>query len=101
MARLTILGIKNISSEIIEAGIMAGCNKWQMLFKVEIPSARSPIMLGINQVIMQCLAMVVIAAFIGQPGLGHDLLVRLQGLRLGEAFEIGVAVVLIAITLDR
>ena len=50
---------------------------------------------------MQCLAMVVIAAFIGQPGLGHDLLVRLQGLRLGEAFEIGVAVVLIAITLDR
>ena len=80
---------------------MAGCNKWQMLFKVEIPSARSPIMLGINQVIMQCLAMVVIAAFIGQPGLGHDLLVRLQGLRLGEAFEIGVAVVLIAITLDR
>ena len=101
MARLTILGIKNISSEIKEAGVMAGCNKWQMLFKVEIPSARSPIMLGINQVIMQCLAMVVIAAFIGQPGLGHDLLVRLQGLRLGEAFEIGVAVVLIAITLDR
>ena len=61
MARLTILGIKNISSEIKEAGVMAGCNKWQMLFKVEIPSARSPIMLGINQVIMQCLAMVVIA----------------------------------------
>ena len=101
MARLTILGIRNISSEVKEAGIMAGCNKWQMLFKIEIPSARSPIMLGINQVIMQCLAMVVIAAFIGQPGLGHDLLVRLQGLRLGEAFEIGVAVVLIAITLDR
>ena len=50
---------------------------------------------------MQCLAMIVIAAFIGQPGLGHDLLIRLQGLRLGEAFEIGVAVVLIAITLDR
>ena len=45
--------------------------------------------------------MIVIAAFIGQPGLGHDLLIRLQGLRLGEAFEIGVAVVLIAITLDR
>ena len=101
MTRLTILGIQNISKEIREAGIMAGCTKWQMLFKVEIPAARSPIMLGINQVIMQCLAMVVIAAFIGQPGLGHDLLVRLQGLRLGEAFEIGVAVVLIAITLDR
>tara|TARA_B100001123_G_scaffold413490_1_gene511910 strand:- start:121 stop:2121 length:2001 start_codon:yes stop_codon:yes gene_type:complete len=101
MARLTILGLKGISTEVKEAGVMAGCNKWQMLFKVEIPSARSPIMLGVNQVIMQCLAMVVIAAFIGQPGLGHDLLIRLQGLRLGEAFEIGVAVVLIAITLDR
>ena len=45
-------------------------------------------MLGINQVIMQCLAMVVIAAFIGQPGLGHDLLVRLQGLRLGERLKL-------------
>ena len=101
MARLTILGLQNISQEIKEAGIMAGCTKWQMLFKVEIPAARSPIMLGVNQVIMQCLAMIVIAAFIGQPGLGHDLLIRLQGLRLGEAFEIGVAVVLIAITLDR
>ena len=58
-------------------------------------------MLGVNQVIMQCLAMVVIASFIGQPGLGHDLLARLQNLRLGQAFEIGVAVVLIAVTLDR
>ena len=70
MARLTILGLQNISQEIKEAGIMAGCTKWQMLFKVEIPAARSPIMLGVNQVIMQCLAMIVIAAFIGQPGLG-------------------------------
>ena len=80
---------------------MNGCNKWQMLFKVELPGARSSLMLGINQVIMQCLAMVVIASFIGQPGLGHDLLARLQNLRLGQAFEIGVAVVFIAITLDR
>ena len=101
MTRLTILGLKGVSQEIKEAGIMAGCSKWQMLFKVEIPSARSSIMLGINQVIMQCLAMVVIASFIGQKGLGHDLLARLQNLRLGQAFEIGVAVVFIAITLDR
>ena len=101
MTRLTILGLKELSSEIIEAGRMNGCNKWQMLFKVELPGARSSLMLGINQVIMQCLAMVVIASFIGQPGLGHDLLARLQNLRLGQAFEIGVAVVFIAITLDR
>ena len=101
MTRLTILGLKELSSEIIEAGRMNGCNYWQMLFKVELPGARSSLMLGVNQVIMQCLAMVVIASFIGQPGLGHDLLARLQNLRLGQAFEIGVAVVFIAITLDR
>ena len=101
MTRLTMLGLREISSEVREAGIMAGCTRWQMLYKVEIPSARSALMLGVNQVIMQCLAMVVIASFIGQPGLGHDLLTRLQNLRLGQAFEIGVAVVLIAVTLDR
>jgi glycine betaine/proline transport system permease protein len=101
MTRLTMLGLREISSEVREAGIMAGCTRWQMLYKVEIPSARSALMLGVNQVIMQCLAMVVIASFIGQPGLGHDLLARLQNLRLGQAFEIGVAVVLIAVTLDR
>ena len=70
MTRLTILGLKGVSPEIIEAGIMAGCTRLQMLFKVELPAARASIMLGINQVIMQCLAMVVIASFIGQAGLG-------------------------------
>ena len=101
MTRLTILGIKGISREIIEAGTMAGCTARQMLFKVEIPAARSTLMLGVNQVIMQCLAMVVIASFIGQSGLGHDLLTRLQRLAIGQALEVGIAVVFIAIALDR
>jgi glycine betaine/proline transport system permease protein len=101
MTRLTMMGLREISSEVREAGIMSGCTRWQMLYKVEIPAARAALMLGVIQVIMQCLAMVVIASFIGQPGLGHDLLTRLQNLRLGQAFEIGVAVVLIAVTLDR
>ncbi|MDB2324136.1 ABC transporter permease subunit [Alphaproteobacteria bacterium] len=101
MTRLTMMGLREISSEVREAGIMSGCTRWQMLYKVEIPAARAALMLGVNQVIMQCLAMVVIASFIGQPGLGHDLLTRLRNLRLGQAFEIGVAVVLIAVTLDR
>ena len=101
MTRLTMMGLREIPNEIREAGIMAGCTRFQTLFKVEMPAARPAIMLGVNQVIMQCLAMVVIASFIGQPGLGHDLLTRLQNLRLGQAFEIGVAVVLIAVTLDR
>ena len=101
MTRLTLLGIKGIPSEVIEAGTMAGCTPKQMLFKVELPSARSEIMLGVNQVIMQCLAMVVIASFIGQSGLGYDLLTRLQRLAIGQALEVGIAVVLIAIALDR
>jgi len=101
MTRLTLIGLRNISEEIIEAGIMAGCTPRQMLFKVELPAARSQLMLGVNQIIMQCLAMVVIAAFIGQSGLGHDLLTRLQRLAIGQAFEVGIAVVFIAIALDR
>ena len=101
MARLTILGLRGVSPEIVEAGLMAGCTRLQMLHKVEIPAARPTIMVGVNQVIMQCLAMVVIASFIGAKGLGHDLLFRLQSLRIGQALEIGVAIVFMAVTLDR
>ncbi len=101
MARLTLLGLRGVPSEVREAGVMAGCTKRQMLRKVEVPAARHALMVGVNQVIMQCLAMVVIAAFIGAKGLGHDLLFRLQSLRIGQAFEIGVIIVLMAIALDR
>lgn len=101
MARLTILGLKSIPREIIEAGAMAGCTAAQMLWKVEIPAARKTLMVGVNQVIMSCLAMVVIASFVGAKGLGQDLLFRLQSLRIGQALEIGVAIVFIAIMLDR
>ena len=101
MARLTLLGLRGVSPEVREAGVMGGCTKRQMLLKVEIPAARNALMVGVNQVIMQCLAMVVIASFIGAKGLGNDLLFRLQSLRIGQALEIGVAIVLMAITLDR
>ena len=101
MARLTVLGLKGIAEEVREAGRMAGCTRWQMLIKVEIPAARDSLMLGVNQVIMMCLAMVVIASFVGAKGLGQDLLFRLQSLRIGQALENGVAVVLMAVMLDR
>ncbi|MEM9441679.1 MAG: ABC transporter permease subunit [Pseudomonadota bacterium] len=101
MARLTVLGLRGVSSEIIEAGKMAGSTSRQMLWKVQIPAARDALMVGVNQVIMQCLAMVVIASFVGAKGLGHDLLFRLQSLRIGQALENGVAIVFIAIMLDR
>lgn len=101
MARLTILGLKSVPPEIIEAGQMAGATRRQMLFMVEIPAARQSLLVGVNQVIMQCLAMVVIASFVGARGLGHDLLFRLQALKIGQALESGVAIVLMAITLDQ
>ncbi|MGB3388355.1 MAG: ABC transporter permease subunit [Pseudaminobacter sp.] len=101
MARLTILGLKGVAKEIREAGKMAGCTRFQMLWMVEIPAARQALLVGVNQVIMQCLAMVVIASFVGARGLGHDLLFRLQSLKIGQALESGVAIVLMAIVLDQ
>ena len=101
MVRLTLLGLKRVPPEVGEAGLMSGCNNWQLLVKVLIPTARRDILIGVNQVIMQCLAMVVIASLIGAKGLGNDLLIALNRLRIGLALEIGVCIVLIAIVLDR
>ena len=101
MARLTILGIQGISKEVIEAGVMSGCTPRQMLWKVELPAARHALLVGINQVVMECLAMVVIASFVGTAGLGQDLLFRLTGLEIGSGVEIGIAIVVMAIALDR
>ena len=101
MAKLTMVGLRNVSEEVLEAGVMAGCTPRQMLWRVRVPAAQRTLMIGVNQVIMQCLAMVVIASFIGARGLGIDLLFRLQTLQLGRALESGIAIVLMAITLDR
>jgi len=101
MVRLTILGLKKLSPEVAEAGLMSGCNNRQLLLQVLIPTARRDILIGVNQVIMSCLAMVVIASLIGAKGLGNDLLIALNQLRIGLALEIGVCIVLIAIMLDR
>jgi len=101
MVRLTMLGLKKVPPEVKEAGLMSGCSDWQLLRRVLIPTARRDILLGVNQVIMQCLAMVVIASLIGAKGLGNDLLIALNRLRIGLALEIGVCIVLIAIVLDR
>ena len=101
MVRLTILGLKKISPEVVEAGLMSGCNNWQLLLKVLVPTARRDILIGVNQVIMSCLAMVVIASLIGAKGLGNDLLIALNQLRIGLALELGICIVLIAIVLDR
>ncbi len=101
MAKVTMVALRSVPQEVMEAGVMAGCTPRQMLWSVRIPAARHTLMVGINQVIMLCLAMQVISSFIGARGLGIDLLFRLQNLQLGRALEIGIAIVLMAITLDR
>ncbi len=101
MARCTILGLRTVPSDIIEAGIMSGCTPRQQLWKVELPAAQQTLRLGLNQVLMQTLAMVVIASLVGASGLGQKLLFSLQQLQTGKAVEQGVAITLIALVLDR
>jgi len=101
MILLTLLGLRGVSPEVIEAGKMSGCNNWQLMLKVLIPTARRDILIGVNQVIMVCFSMAVIAAFIGAKGLGWNLLLALNQLNIGLALEAGLCISLIAILLDK
>ncbi|MGB8315711.1 MAG: ABC transporter permease subunit, partial [Aestuariivirga sp.] len=101
MARCTILGIRTVPADILEAGIMSGCTRRQLLWKVELPAAQQVLLLGLNQVVMQTLAMAVIASLVGASGLGQKLLFSLQQLQVGKAVEQGIAITLIAMVLDR
>jgi glycine betaine/proline transport system permease protein len=99
--RVTLLALEHITTEIVEAGSMAGCSRRQLLWKVLLPSAKHSLMVGVNQVVMLSLNMVIIASMIGAGGLGHDVLTALRRLRIGEGVEAGVAITLLAIALDR
>jgi glycine betaine/proline transport system permease protein len=101
MARCTILGLQSVPSDIIESGKMSGCTQRQLLWKVALPSSKRTLMMGLNQVVMQTFAMVVIASIVGASGLGQKLLYSLQQLKIGAAIEQGLAITLIAIVLDR
>ena len=101
MILMTTVGLKKVSNDVVEAGKMSGASNWQMLRYVYLPAARTEILVGVNQVIMLCLAMVVLTAFIGMPGLGAKLLLMMNSFKLGRSFEIGVTIVLLAIMLDR
>ena len=101
MVLMTTVGLRKVPPEVVEAGHMAGCTRWQMLRHVYVPSARTEMLIGLNQIIMLCLAMVVLTAFIGMPGLGQKLLSNMNSFKLGRSFEIGVSIVLIAVMLDR
>ena len=101
MIRMTLLGLRAVSPEIIESGKMSGATRWQLMTRVRLPAARTELLIGVNQVIMQSLAMVVLASFIGMPGLGQKLLQLLQALKIGLSAEIGITIVLLAVVLDR
>lgn len=101
MIRMTLLGLRRVPPEVVESGQMCGATRWQLLRQVRLPTARTELLVGVNQVIMQSLAMVVLASFIGMPGLGQKLLQLLQSLKIGRSIEIGITIVLLAILLDR
>ena len=99
--RLTRLGIASTPQQLLEAADAFGATPMQRLFKVEIPYALPQIMAGLTQTIMLSLSMVVIAALVGAPGLGVPVLRALNSIDIGKGFESGLAIVLLAIILDR
>jgi len=101
MVRMTTLALQTVPDEIREFGVMTGCSRRQLMWKVLVPSAAPGLMLGVNQVIMLTLNMVIIASMIGAGGLGYDVLTSLRRLDIGSALEAGVAIVVMAIALDR
>ena len=101
LVRLTDLGIRLVDKEVIEAADAFGASRKQKLWGVQMPLALPNIMQGVNQCTMMALSMVVIASMIGTRGLGDEVLLGLQQLNVGRAAEAGIAIVLLAIVLDR
>ncbi|SCK15585.1 glycine betaine/proline transport system permease protein [Streptomyces sp. WMMB 714] len=101
MARLTSLGLRSADPAALEASTSLGSTPWQRLRTARVPLARRQMMLGLNQAIMMCLSMVVLASLIGSEGLGDEIYQALGSLDIGTALTAGTAVVLIAVLLDR
>jgi len=99
--RLTQVGISSVPKPLLEAGQAFGATPLQLLLKVELPSAAPMILAGITQCIMLSLSMVVIAALVGAGGLGVPVVRALNTVQVGMGFEAGIAIVLVAIILDR
>ncbi|WP_242981728.1 ABC transporter permease [Alkalibaculum bacchi] len=101
VVRLTSLGIRQVSKDVIEASDSFGATYKQKLFQVQIPLAMPTILAGLNQTIMLSLSMVVISSMIGGGGLGNVVLRGITQMKVGEGFEGGLAVVILAMILDR
>ena len=99
--RLTELGIRTVDQEVVEAGQAFGASPWRILRQIQLPLAMPTIMAGINQVIMLSLSMVVISGMVGAGGLGQQVVASLSRIDVSLGFEAGLAVVILAIFLDR
>lgn len=99
--RFTELGIRGVDREVVEAGQAFGASPWRILRQIQLPLATPTIMAGINQVIMLSLSMVVIAGLVGAGGLGGVITDALSRVSISKGFEAGLAIVILAIILDR
>ncbi|KPI19312.1 ABC transporter permease subunit [Streptomyces sp. S1A1-8] len=99
--RITAHAIRNVSKTTVEAADSLGATRRQSLLKVLLPMSKRTVVMGVNQTIMAALAMVTIAALINAPGLGANVIQALQSLDVGTAFNAGLAIVVMAIVLDR
>ena len=99
--RLTNLGIRQVPQAAIETAQSHGSTTFQTLIQVQLPLAKSTIMVGINQTIMMAVSMIIVTALVGVPGLGRDVWFSLREVDAGEGLESGIAIVLLAIVLDR
>ncbi len=99
--RLTYLGIRDVPDELMDAGKAFGCSRRQLLTRIELPHAMPSISAGITQCIMLSLSMVVVAALVGADGLGKPVVRALNTADIALGFEAGLAIVLLAIILDR
>ncbi|UHL63585.1 ABC transporter permease subunit [Paralcaligenes sp. KSB-10] len=101
LIRLTTLGLRQVDRNMVEAAQSFGVTRWQMLTRVTLPLARPSIMAGVNQTTMMSLSMVVVASMIGARGLGEDVLAGIQTLNVGLGLQAGLAIVILAIVIDR
>lgn len=100
-ARMTLVGLRSVSEETIEAATSFGASRWQLLKGVRLPLARTSIAAGVNQTIMFAISMATVSAIVGGNGLGQVVWSGLSRLAFGDAIEGGLALVLIAVILDR
>ena len=99
--RLTNLGIRQVPRAAIETAHSHGSTTLQTLFQVQLPLARNSIMMGVNQTIMMAVSMIIVTALVGVQGLGTDVWLSLREVNAGEGLESGIAIVLLAVILDR